>query len=209
MKVLLVDDHAVVREGLKHILARMKEKVEIGEAGNADSALKLAQRGHWDCALVDIAMPGTSGFELLRQLQREQPGLPVLILSMYPEEQYALRALRAGASGYLNKESAPEQLLGAIQAILRGEKYLSARMAAQFAATLGPGVARPRQNELSNREFLVLGLVASGQGTNDIARQLSLSPKTVSTYRSRIMRKLNISNSSQLIAYAIKNNLTQ
>src|SRR5262245_27018339 len=136
MRVLIVDDHAVVREGLKRILAAMAKPTRVGEAADAAQALALARQTRWDCALVDIALPGKTGLELLKELRRQQPGLPVLILSMFPEEQYAVRMLRAGASGYLNKESAPEQLLAAIQSILRGEKYLSPRMAALVAASV-------------------------------------------------------------------------
>jgi len=209
MKVLLVDDHAVVREGLKLILARMDENVQIGEASNADDALKLARQNHWNCALVDIAMPGKTGLELLKELKRLRPEMPVLILSMYPEEQYAVRMLRAGASGYLNKESAPEQLIGAIRAVRRGEKYLSARMASQLASAIGTDNERPPHEELSDREFVVLRLMASGASPSDIARQLCLSIKTVSTYRSRLLRKLQLRNNAQLIAYAVKNGLVQ
>jgi len=157
--------------------------------------------------LVDIAMPGKTGLELLKELRREQPGLPVLILSMFPEEQYAVRMLRAGASGYLNKESAPEQLLAAIEAILRGEKYLSSRMAAQVAADVALERGRPLHETLSDREFTVLRFLASGATPGDTARELSLSVKTVSTYRARILNKLHLRNNAQLVAYAVKNGL--
>lgn len=207
MRILVVDDHAVVREGLKRVLARMETSVYVGEASTANEALKLVRDANWDCALVDIAMPGKTGLELLKELLREQPDLPVLILSMYPEEQYAVRTLRAGASGYLNKESAAEQLLGAIQTVLRGEKYLSPRMAAQIASTVSSPVSRPPHEELSDREFMVLRLISSGATASDIARRLSLSVKTVSTYRSRILRKLHLDNTAQLIAYAVKSGL--
>jgi len=207
MRILVVDDHAVVREGLKRVLARMEGSVHVGEASSAAEALKLVRDANWDCALVDIAMPGKTGLELLKDLLREQPDLPVLILSMYPEDQYAVRTLRAGACGYLNKESAAEQLLGAIQTVLRGEKYLSPRMAAQIASTISSPVARPPHEELSDREFMVLRLISSGATASDIARRLSLSVKTVSTYRSRILRKLHLDNTAQLIAYAVKSGL--
>jgi DNA-binding NarL/FixJ family response regulator len=207
MKVLLVDDHAVVREGLKRILAAMDEPVDIGEAGNAVEALELVRRDRFDCALVDIALPGKSGLELLERLKKERPSLPVLMLSMYPEDQYAVRTLRAGASGYLNKESAPEELQGAIRAIRRGEKYLSPRMAAQLAASVGGAGARPLHDDLSDREFMVLRMMSAGSSASDIARQLALSIKTVSTYRSRVLRKLDLRNNAQLIAYAVKNGL--
>jgi DNA-binding NarL/FixJ family response regulator len=208
MRVLVVDDHAVVREGLKRILARMEGSTYVGEASNASEALKLVRESNWDCALVDIAMPGETGLELLKKLLREQPDLPVLILSMYPEEQYAVRTLRAGAAGYLTKESAAEQLLVAIHAILRGEKYLSPRMATQIASTVSTAKGgRPPHEELSDREFMVLRLISSGATAGEIARRLSLSVKTVSTYRSRILRKLHLDNTAQLIAYAVKSGL--
>ncbi|HSS71202.1 MAG TPA: response regulator transcription factor [Casimicrobiaceae bacterium] len=207
MRVLVVDDHAVVREGLKRVLARMEGPVHVGEAANASEALKLVRESSWDCALVDIAMPGKTGLELLRDLLREQPDLPVLILSMYPEEQYAVRTLRAGASGYLTKESAAEQLLVAINTILRGDKYLSPRMATQIASAVsGPGGRAPHE-DLSDREFMVLRLISSGATAGEIAKRLSLSVKTVSTYRSRILRKLHLDNTAQLIAYAVKSGL--
>jgi two-component system, NarL family, invasion response regulator UvrY len=204
MKVLLIDDHAVVREGLKHVLARMGEGVEVGEAATAARALQLARRADWDCALVDIALPGKTGLELLKDFQREVPKLPVVVLSMYPEEQYAVRVLRAGASGYLNKESAPEQLMTAIRAAMRGEKYLSPKMAAQIASDVGHDRPRPANEQLSAREFTVLRMMVSGMTSKEIARDLALSTKTVSTYRSRILRKLNCKNNAQLVAYAVK-----
>jgi two-component system, NarL family, invasion response regulator UvrY len=204
MKVLLIDDHAIVREGLKHVLARMGEGVEVGEAANAARALQLARRNDWDCALVDIALPGRTGLELLKDFQREVPKLPVVVLSMYPEEQYAVRVLRAGASGYLNKESAPEQLVTAIRAAMRGEKYLSPKMAAMIASDVGQERARPATEQLSAREFTVLRMMVSGMTSKEIARDLVLSTKTVSTYRTRILRKLKCKNNAQLIAYAVK-----
>src|ERR1700751_995621 len=162
MRVLVVDDHAVVREGLKRILARLEGPLHVGEAANAAEALKLVREANWDCALIDIAMPGKTGLELLKELLHEEPDLPVLILSMYPEEQYAVRTLRAGASGYLNKESAAEQLLDAIHTILRGEKYLSPRMATQIASTVSSPGGRAPHEDLSDREFMVLRLISSG-----------------------------------------------
>ena len=209
MRVLLVDDHAIVREGLKRVLDGMGEGIQIGEASTAARALQLARKAEWDCALVDIALPGKTGLELLKELRREIPKLPVLILSMFPEEQYAVRMLRAGASAYLNKESAPEQLVGAIRAVLRGEKYVSPRMATQIAADVSFESTRARHETLSDREFTVLRMMASGMTGKDIAREISLSNKTVSTYRSRILKKLNLRNNAQLVAYAVKNNLVQ
>ena len=207
MRVLLVDDHAVVREGLKRVLAGMDESIHVGEATNAARALSLARNSDWDCALIDIALPGRTGLELLKDLQREIPKLPVVVLSMYPEEQYAVRVLRAGASGYLNKESAPEQLMTAIRAAVRGEKYLSPMMAAEIASDVGLKRTRPPSEQLSAREFTVLRMMAAGRTSKEIASELSLSTKTVSTYRSRILRKLNLRNNAQLVAYAVKSGL--
>lgn len=207
MKVLLVDDHAVVREGLKRVLANTGETVQVGEASTVARALQLVRKADWDCVLLDIALPGRSGLELLKDLRREKPQLPVLVLSMFPEEQYAVRTLRAGASGYLNKESAPEQLLMAIRAAMRGEKYLSPKMAAQVAADLATPGSRPHREQLSPREFTILRLMSAGLTTTEIAKEVSLSPKTVSTYRSRVLRKLDLKNNAQLVAYAVKNGL--
>lgn len=207
MRVLLVDDHAIVREGLKRVLASMGDGVQVGEATNAARALHLARKAEWDCALVDIALPGKTGLELLKELRRERPALPVLILSMFPEEQYAVRMLRAGASGYINKEGAPEQLVTAIRAVLHGGKYLSPKMATQIATNVGIESTKPPHETLSDREFTVMRLMASGITPRDIAQQLSLSIKTVSTYRSRILQKLGLQNNAQLIAYAVKNGL--
>ena len=209
MRILLVDDHAVVREGLKRVLAGMDGSLDIGEAPDAARALELARAGGWDCALVDIVLPGQTGLELVKELHRLQPKLPILVLSMFPEEQYAVRMLRAGASGYLNKESAPEQLIAAIRIVLNGGKYVSPRMAIQIATDLASTSTRARHEELSDREFTVLRMMAAGMTGKDIARKISISNKTVSTYRTRILKKLHLRNNAQLVAYAVKNNLLQ
>ena len=207
--MLLVDDHAIVREGLKKVLAAMQGTVEVGEAADAAQALQLVRKAQWDCALVDIVMPGQTGLELVKELQRLQPKLPVLILSMFPEEQYAVRMLRAGASGYLNKESATEQLVSAIRVVMSGGKYVSPKMATQIATDVSLSSKRPPHEALSDREFTVLRLMAAGVSGKEIAREISISNKTVSTYRSRILKKLNLRNNAQLVAYAVKNNLFQ
>jgi len=209
MRILLVDDHAVVREGLKRVLAGMGGTLDIGEAPDAPKALELARAGEWDCALVDIVLPGQTGLELVKELHRLKPRLPILVLSMFPEEQYAVRMLRAGASGYLNKESAPEQLVAAIRIVLNGGKYVSPRMASQIATDLTSTSSRARHEELSDREFTVLRMMAAGMTGKDIARKISISNKTVSTYRTRILKKLHLRNNAQLVAYAVKNNLLQ
>ena len=209
MRILLVDDHAVVREGLKRVLAGMGGTVDIDEAPDAPRARELARQGSWDCALVDIVLPGQTGLELVKELHRMQPKLPILVLSMFPEEQYAVRMLRAGASGYLNKESAPEQLVAAIRIVLNGGKYVSPRMASEIATDLTSTSSRVRHEELSDREFTVLRMMAAGMTGKDIARKIEISNKTVSTYRTRILKKLHLRNNAQLVAYAVKNNLLQ
>ena len=207
MRVLIADNHAVVREGLKHLLAGLPEGVEVGEAGSADEALTLARRASWDIALLDIAMPGGNGLDLLKQLRREHPALPVLILSMYPEEQYALRVLKAGAFGYLTKESATDQLIAAIETARRGERYASPEIAARLEATLAGDMEESPQQNLSDREFEILRMIAQGRGVSRIAEKLSLSVSTVGTYRARLLRKLGLRQTAELVAYAVRHGL--
>jgi two-component system invasion response regulator UvrY len=209
MRVLIADDHAVVREGLKRVLSGLPEGVEVGEAGNAQDALALARRNQWDVALLDIAMPGGNGLDLLKQLKREQPALPVLILSMYPEEQYALRVLKAGAFGYLTKESATDQLLTAIQAVRRGQRYASPEMVGRLVAALDVEKDDSPQKNLSDREFEILRLIARGDGVSGIAEKLSLSVSTVGTYRARLLRKLGLRQTAELVAYAVRSGLAE
>lgn len=209
MRVLIADDHAVVREGLKRVLAGLPEGVEVGEAGNAQEALTLARRNRWDVALLDIAMPGGNGLDLLKQLKREQPALPVLILSMYPEEQYALRVLKAGAFGYLTKETATDQLLTAVQAVRRGQRYASPEMVGRLVAALDVEKDDSPQKNLSDREFEILRLIARGDGVSRIAQKLSLSVSTVGTYRARLLRKLGLRQTAELVAYAVRHGLAE
>jgi len=209
MRVLIADDHAVVREGHKRVLSGLPEGVEVGEAGNAQDALALARRNQWDVALLDIAMPGGNGLDLLKQLKREQPALPVLILSMYPEEQYALRVLKAGAFGYLTKESATDQLLTAIQAVRRGQRYASPEMVGRLVAALDVEKDDSPQKNLSDREFEILRLIARGDGVSGIAEKLSLSVSTVGTYRARLLRKLGLRQTAELVAYAVRYGLAE
>jgi DNA-binding NarL/FixJ family response regulator len=209
MRILIADDHAVVREGLKRVLAGMPEPVEVGEAGSAHEALSLARRTRWDVALLDIAMPGGNGLDLLKQLKREQPALPVLILSMYPEEQYALRVLKAGALGYLTKESATEQLVAAVQAARRGQRYASPAIVGHLVAALAAEKEENPQKDLSDREFEILRLIAQGHGVSRIAQKLSLSVSTVGTYRARLLRKLGLRQTAELIGYAVRHGLAE
>ena len=207
MRILIADDHAVVREGLKRVLAGMPEPVEVGEARSADEALTLARSTFWHVALLDIAMPGGNGLDLLRQLKREQPALPVLILSMYPEEQYALRVLKVGALGYLRKECAADQLISAVQAARRGQRYASPEIVGHLVDALAVEKDESPQKNLSGREFEILRLIAQGHGVSRIARRLSLSVSTVGTYRARLLRKLGLRNTAELIGYAVRNGL--
>ena len=206
MRVLLVDDHAIVREGLKRVLASMGDGVQVGEATNAARALHLARKAEWDCALVDIALPGKTGLELLKELRRERPALPVLVLSMFPEEQYAVRMLRAGASAYLNKESAPEQLVAAIRTVLRGEKYLSPSIAPEASLEFSK-IGAEEPPDLTPRQMEVLTLIAHGSSTREVARSLNISVKTVETHRAQLMERLNIHDVAGLVRYAIKKGL--
>jgi two-component system invasion response regulator UvrY len=207
MRVLIADDHAVVREGLKRLLAGLPETVEVGEAGTAHEALALARRSQWDVALLDIAMPGGTGLDLLKQLKRVQPALPVLVLSMYPEEQYALLVLKAGACGYLTKESATDQLLTAVQAARRGQRYASPEIVGRLVAALAVEKDESPQKDLSDREFEILRRIARGDGISRIAQSLSLSVSTVGTYRARLLRKLGLRQTAELVAYAVRHGL--
>jgi DNA-binding NarL/FixJ family response regulator len=188
------------------VLAGLPEGVEVGEAGSASEALALARAARWDIALLDIAMPGGDGLDLLKQLRREYPALPVLILSMYPPEQYALRVLRAGAFGYLTKESATDHLIAAIETARRGERYASPEIVARLEA--GETEENPQQN-LSDREFEILRMIAQGYGVSRMAERLSLSVSTVGTYRARLLRKLGLRQTAELVAYAVRHGLAE
>lgn len=209
IKVLIADDHAILRRGLKEILVRELDEVKCGEAEDSEQVLTEVAKQGWDLVILDISMPGKSGLDLLGDLQRIQPQLPVLVLSMHPEDQYAKRVLRAGASGYMNKESAPEELIKAIQKVLAGGHYVSAAFAEKLAETLDRDTGRPAHESLSTREFEILRLIASGKTVSQIANQLHLSATTVSTYRTRILGKMELSTTAELIRYALKNHLVE
>lgn len=208
IKVLIADDHAVVRSGLKQILDETEGEIRVeGEAVNGREVLEKIQAREWDVLVLDITMPGRSGLDILKDIRQLKPGLPVLILSMHAEEQFATRMLKAGASGYLNKESAPEELVKAIRKVYSGGKYVSATQAERMVSELtGDSDKRPHEI-LSDREYEILCLIASGKTATQIAKELVLSVKTVSTYRSRILEKMNLSTNAQLTHYAIKNGL--
>lgn len=207
IKVLLADDHAIVRDGLKQILADTEDLAVAGEAADGHEVLKKLREQDWDIIVLDISMPGRSGLELIREIKNEKPGLPILILSMHQEEQYALRALRAGASGYLTKESDAEQLISVIRKVAKGGVFVSPAMAEHLARDIMPSTENPPHTLLSDREYQIFRLIVSGQSISEIADKLSLSVKTVSTHKSRIMQKMNMTNQTELIRYAIKHGL--
>ena len=209
IRVLIADDHAIVREGLKQILADTKDIIVAGEAKNGLEALKLARNDDCQVMLLDISMPDRSGIEILKQIKKDMPQLAVLMLSMHREDLYAIRSLKAGAAGYLNKQSAPSELVNAIRQVADGMKYISPAMAQVLARQVGEDQDAPRHETLSDREYQTLTMIASGKSVGDIAEELSLSVKTVSEYRSRLLAKMKLKNSSELTHYAIKHQLIE
>lgn len=207
LRILIVDDHPIVRQGIKQTLADAAEIGEIGEAATPQEALDLVCRREWDAVILDIGLPGRGGLEVLKDIKREVPRLPVLILSMHAEDQYAVRAVRDGAAGYLTKEAAPEKLVDAIRKVASGGRYISPELAERLATELTVDAARPLHASLSDREFDVLRLIGSGQTVGDIADRLSLSVKTVSTYRARILEKMCLKNNAELMQYVLTNHL--
>jgi two-component system, NarL family, invasion response regulator UvrY len=209
LTILIADDHPIVRAGLKQILEDVPGKLICEEALDGVDVFRKCAEKNYDLVLLDIAMPGINGLDCLKQLKKEMPKLPVLIISMYPEEQYAVRALKAGASGYLTKKSAPDELLLAVQKVLSGGKYVSASLGEALACQLGKGAEEYPHETLSDREYEVFCLIASGKTASQIAAQLCLSVKTVSTYRGRILEKMKLKNNAELTYYAIKNQLVE
>lgn len=209
IKVLIVDDHAVVRQGLKQIITDVPDMTVVGEAIDGVEALGKVQTEECDVLVLDITLPDRSGLDILKDVRVVRPKLPVLILSMHAEEQFAVRLLRAGASGYLNKESAPDELVKAIYKVVDGGKYISATLAERLAFEIEGEVNKLPHETLSDREFQVMGLLAAGKTVKEIAEALSLSAKTVSTYRTRILTKMNLKTNADLIHYAIQNGLAQ
>lgn len=209
MKILLVDDHALVRRGVAHVLREDLSDLTIVEQGTAQDAIDATQTTQWDLVILDINLPDKSGLDTLKELQRHCPGLPVLILSLYPEAQYARRALKAGASGYLTKDTAPEEVTAAVKRILQGGRYVSTALAEQLAADLGTtaGESQEPHEILSDRELEVLRLIGSGKTPTQVAEHLALSIKTVSTYRARILEKLNLRTTAELIRFAVDHQL--
>ncbi|NMG28574.1 response regulator [Aromatoleum evansii] len=209
LRVLLADDHAIIRDGLKQILADTEDLAVCGEAANGNEALQLVREQDWDVVVLDISMPGRSGLDLIRLIHDEKPKLPILILSMHHEEQYAVRALHAGASGYLTKESDADLLVHAIRRVARGGVYVSDTVAELMARGLMPAANELPHTSLSDREYQIFHRLVLGQGLTDIANELSLSVKTISTHKTRILQKMAMTNTSELIRYAVAHHLVK
>ncbi|MGE5189710.1 MAG: response regulator [Gemmatimonadota bacterium] len=207
LRVLLADDHEIVRKGLIQILGKSFPGIAVDEAGDGPTALALLEKGRYALVLLDISMPGRGGLEVLKEIRSRRPETRVLILSMHPEEEYAARALRAGASGYVTKRSAAEELVTAVRKVLAGGRYVSASLAEMLAGELAPASDRPPHDALSDREYQVMRMIASGKTVTEIAEELSLSVKTISTYRTRILEKMKIRNNAGLARYAAANRL--
>lgn len=209
IRLLIADDHAIVREGLKQILADAPDTFVIGEAANGVEALQAIRAQKWEVVLLDISMPDSNGLDILKQAKSEQPQLRVIILSMFPEAVYAVRAIRAGASGYVTKNSATKELAIAIHTVVKGGRYISAALAEKLAFDLGGSVPESPHEVLSDRELQVLRLIAQGLTTSEIAQELTLSVQTISTYRARILDKMRLKNNAALVRYAVENGLVE
>mgnify|MGYP002622514776 FL=1 len=209
LRILIADDHAIVRQGLRQILSETDDMEVAGEAANGVQVVQMAREQAWDVVLMDVSMPDRNGIDALKLIRKELPRLPVLILSMYPEEQYAVRALRAGAAGYLSKQSAPEQLVVAIRQVANGKKYVSEAVAEALANAVAEDFERPLHEKLSDPEFQTLRMIASGRTPGQIAETLNISVKTVSVYRTRLLEKMNMRNNAELTHYGVRHNLVE
>jgi two-component system, NarL family, invasion response regulator UvrY len=209
VRVLIADDHPIVRRGLKQVLESEADMVVVGEATDGDEALKLVRKLDWDVAVLDYSMPGKSGLDLIQEIKKQHPKRPVLVLSMFPEESHAARVYKGGAEGYINKESAGEELAAAIRKVVRGGKYVSPSFAEKLVSELGSDAERPLHEALTDREYRVMWLLACGKQINQIAAALFLSPSTISTYRTRILKKLNLTDNAALVRYAVKQQLIE
>jgi len=207
MRVLIADDHAILRKGLIEILSESFPALEYFEASNGLEAIQLSRKENFDLILLDISMPGRNGLDTLKQIRTDGNNAKILILSVQPEDQYAIRVLKAGASGFLNKDSAPEELLNAVRIVMNGKKYISEAIAEKLAQSLSSPFDKPLYEYLSDRELQVLQLIASGKTVSSIATELSLTVNTISTYRARILEKLQLNNNAELTRYALDNNL--
>lgn len=209
IRVLIADDHAIVRQGLRQILSDTPDLMVAGEASNGVEALHLVREGQWDVVLMDVSMPDRNGIDSLKLIKKEFPKLPVLILSMHPEEHYAIRALKAGAAGYLTKQSAPEQLVNAIRQVANGKKYVSPSLAEELANAISDDNDKAPHERLSDREYQTLCMIASGKTLSQIAEELNLSVKTVSVYRARLLEKMKMRNNAELTHYGLKYHLVE
>ncbi len=207
MRILIADDHAIVRRGLRHIAEQMAH-MSVGEASNGQEVLVKVREERWDALVLDISMPGGNGLDVLQEVKHFLPDLPILVLSVHPEDQYAMRVLKAGASGFMNKDCAPDELLQAIQKIIAGGKYISPTLAERLAFELLGNHDKPPHALLSDREYRVLIMIGAGNSVSEIANELALSVKTVSTYRARVLEKLNLRNNAALIRYVIDQQLS-
>lgn len=206
IKVIIVDDHEIVRKGLIQVMAEVPDIEVCGEAGDAHEALAQVRAGCCDVAVIDLTMPGKSGLDLLQELKREFPRLPVLVLSMHSEDEYAVRVIKAGAAGFLTKRSAPKELIGAIRKVYGGGRYISTPVAEALASSIQTGGGAPHE-KLSDREFQVMLMIAAGKSLREIAEELSLSEKTIGTYRTRVLEKMCMKKNVELVRYALLNNL--
>jgi len=209
IKILIADDHSLIREGLKKILKGASDMKVTAEAQNSQEVLEQVRKTSLDLVVLDISFPGRSGLEILKDLKQEFPKLPVLILSMHPEDRFATRSLMAGASGYLTKDCAAEELIHAIRRVVGGRKYVSASLSEQLASRLETDAGKPLHETLSNREYQVLCMIALGKTAKDLAQELSLSVNTVNTYRARILEKMKMTKNAELIRYALQNRLVE
>lgn len=207
IRILIADDHTVVRKGLRQILVEEFTDAHIDDVADAEELIKKVIKEKWDMVISDLTMPGKSGLDVLQYVKQNLPTLPVLILSIHPEEQYAIRVLKAGAAGYLSKDTAPDELVNAVKRVLQGKKYITMSIAEKIADNFDPGTEKKPHELLSDREFNVFKLIAAGKAVSEIADNLSLSVTTVSTYRARIMAKMNMNTNANLTLYAIENNL--
>ena len=207
LRILITDDHKIMRDGLKKILGDSFPSVHFGEAANSSEAIKMVEKYEWDLIIMDINLPGRNGLDAIKEIQRSNPHIPILVLSMYPEDQFAVRAIRAGASGYLNKDSAPDELVTAIKTIRQGHPFITSTVALELASEVRGEMQNTAHKSLSDREYEVLCHIASGKPVSAIAQELSLSVKTISTYRSKILEKLGMKNNAELTYYAIRNGL--
>ncbi len=207
IKLLVGDDHAIVRKGIRQIIDETSDIVVADEANNGQEILEKIGKADFDLVLLDISMPGRDGLEVLKELRKQRPQLAVLMLSMYPEAQYAVRALRSGASGYLTKESAPDELIAAIRKVSSGGKYISASLAETLAHSVGNPSAEAPQDRLSDREYQIMCMIAAGKTQKEIAGELALSIKTISTYRTRLLKKMNMKSNADITRYAMTNGL--